>query len=68
MDIFKLDYELKRKGISAEELCKNIGISRSAYYRKRCGKTEFTQGEIVKICKLLDLQTPMEIFFADMVS
>ena len=68
MDIFKLDYELKKKGMSAEDLCKAIGISRSAYYRKRCGKTEFTHSEIVKICKLLNLESPVEIFFADMVS
>ena len=68
MDIFKLDYELKRRGLSAEDLCKAIGISRSAYYRKRCGKTEFTQSEIVKICKLLNLESPVDIFFADMVS
>ncbi len=68
MDIFKLDYELKKKGVSTEEFCKQMGISRSAYYRKRCGKTEFTHSEIVKICKLLNLESPMEIFFADMVS
>lgn len=68
MDMFKLDYELKSKGISVEELCEHLGISKSAFYRKRRGSTQFTLEEIKKICGLLKLETPMEIFFADKVS
>ncbi len=68
MDMYKLDYELKRNGVSAEELCKHLGISKSAFYRKKRGATQFTLEEIKKICSFLKLETPMEIFFADKVS
>ena len=33
MNKYKLEYEMKSRGISVEELCNAIGISRSAYYR-----------------------------------
>lgn len=68
MDRYMLAYEMKSKGITAEKLCKSIGMSKSAYYRKLNGKSEFTQGEIQKICNLLDLKSPMGIFFAETVS
>lgn len=34
MDRYKLEYEMKIKGITIEQMCKDIGISRSAFYRK----------------------------------
>lgn len=68
MDRARLEYEMKRRGVSVDELCKRIGISKSAYYRKVSGKTEFTQGEIQSIVDALELKTPMGIFFAERVS
>ena len=68
MDKLKLEYEMKTRGVSVEELCNSIGISRSAYYRKVSGKSEFTQGEIQKIVDYLGLSSPMGIFFAEKVS
>ena len=64
MDKVLLEYEMKKKGISVEELCKQIGISRSAFYRKCNGKSEFTQSEIKAIVECLNLASPMAIFFA----
>lgn len=64
MDKVLLEYEMKKKGISVEELCKQIGISRSAFYRKCNGKSEFTQSEIKSIVECLNLASPMAIFFA----
>lgn len=46
MDRYKLEYEIKSRGKTVENLCTAIGISRSAYYRKVKGCSEFTQGEI----------------------
>lgn len=63
-----LEYEMKRKGISIMEMCKHLGISRSAFYRKCNGRSEFTQGEIQKIVDLLGLDSPVDIFFAKAVS
>ncbi|SCJ79276.1 Helix-turn-helix [uncultured Flavonifractor sp.] len=68
MDKLKLEYEMKKRRVSVEELCNAVGISRSAYYRKVSGKSEFTQGEIQKIVDYLGLSSPMGIFFAEKVS
>lgn len=65
MDKALLEYEMKKNHISAEELCKTIKMSRSAFYRKCNGISEFTLGEIKKIVDLLKLDSPMAIFFAD---
>lgn len=68
MNKLKLEYEMKSRGVSVDDLCKAIGISRSAYYRKVNGTSEFTQGEIQAIVDFLGLQTPMGVFFAEKVS
>lgn len=68
MDSVELEIAMKRKGISSEKLSKIIGISRSAFYRKMKGQSEFTQGEIQRIVDALELDSPMGIFFAAKVS
>lgn len=68
MDKFKLEYEMKSRGITITKLCDVLKISRSAFYRKCNGKSEFTQSEIQKIIDYLGLDSPMGIFFADRVS
>ena len=70
MDKFKLEYEIKSHGYNIESFCKEVGISRSAFYKK-CdpGSTsEFTLGEIQRIMDVLELKTPMGIFFTEKVS
>lgn len=68
MDKLKLEYEMKSRGVTVDTLCETIGISKSAYYRKIRGKSEFTQGEIQRIVDTLGLTSPIGIFFADKVS
>ena len=68
MDKLRLEYEMKSRGVTVNALCKNVGISKSAFYRKVSGKSEFTQSEIQKIVDLLGLPSPMVIFFAEKVS
>ena len=63
-----LEYEMKKKKVSISDMCEKLGISRSAFYRKCNGLSEFTQGEIQKIVDLLNLETPMGIFFEAKVS
>ena len=58
-----LEYEMKENGKSISDMCELLGISRSAFYRKCNGITEFTQGEIKKIVDYLKLESPMDIFF-----
>lgn len=68
MDKYKLEYEMKKRKVSQEELCKKIHISRSAFYRKCNGLSEFTQSEIQAIIDYLGLESPMGIFFTEKVS
>jgi transcriptional regulator with XRE-family HTH domain len=58
-----LEYKMKEKGKSISDMCEKLGISRSAFYRKCNGKSEFTQSEIQKIVDFLELDSPVEIFF-----
>ncbi len=68
MDRYKLGYEMKSRGITVEKMCADIGMSRSAFYKKCRGKSEFTITEIQKIVDYLGLDSPMGIFFTEKVS
>ena len=68
MDRYKLQYEMKVRGITVDMLCEAIGMSKTAFYRKCNGKSEFTQSEIQKIVDYLGLESPMGIFFVEKVS
>ncbi len=59
---------MKAKGIQVGKMCELLNMSRSAFYRKTRGKSEFTLGEIQKICEVLNLSSPIGIFFAQVVS
>lgn len=59
-----LEYKMKERGKSISDMCLMLGISRSAFYRKRKSISEFTQSEIQKIVDFLDLESPVDIFFA----
>ena len=66
----ELKAQMVRMGKSADELCAAIGISRSAWFRKVSGESEFTQGEITGIRSELNLDDRMTgiIFFSGTVS
>lgn len=68
MDKARLLYEMQKKGISIQEMIEKLSMSRSAFYRKCNGISEFSLGEIQKIVNILDLDSPMGIFFAEKVS
>lgn len=68
MDKYKLEYEMKSRGITTEKMCADIHMSRSAFYRKCNGITQFTQSEIQSIVDYIGLDSPMGIFFAEKVS
>ena len=60
-----LEYKMREKGKSIVDMCDMLNISRSAFYRKCTGKSEFTMSEIKKIVDFLELDSPMDIFFAN---
>ena len=68
MDKALLEYEMKKRGVSISDMCAKLGCSRSAFYRKCNGISEFTQSEIQAIIDYLDLDSPVGIFFKGKVS
>lgn len=68
MDRYRLEYEIKKHNYTQAEFCNKIGVSVSAFNRKLNGKTEFTLAEIKTILDVLELKSPMGIFFADDLS
>lgn len=71
MNRAKLEYEMKIRGITPARMCEMLHISRSAFYRKCGGKTEFTRKEIERIIEILGIErieALTEIFFDEKVS
>ena len=68
MNKARLEYEMKVKGVTIGDMCSILGCSRSAFYRKCNGISEFTQSEIQTIIDHLELKSPMGIFFDAQVS
>lgn len=68
MNAARLEYEMKCRKVSKADMCAMLGISRTAFYRKCNGKSEFTQSEIQKIAEFLELDDLVPIFFAKEVS
>lgn len=68
MNKARLEYEMRIHNVSKTDMCARLHISRSAFYRKCNGYSEFTQSEIQKIVDILNLESPMGIFFNEKVS
>lgn len=59
----ELKAEMARKGINKKQLAKEIGMStKTLYLKMKTGK--FGIDEVEKIMRVLDLKSPMSIFFA----
>ena len=70
MNIRALKAQMILKDKTVDQLCTALGISRSAWFRKVSGESEFTQGEITGLrfeLELDDHQTA-DIFFNREVS
>lgn len=63
MNAAKLSDEMKKKHITRKQMCNILQISRSAFWRKCNGISEFTLSEIKKIIDILGIEDPMPIFF-----
>lgn len=61
----KAEMILKNKRVP--EIIKNLQISRSSFYRKLNGESDFNRDEIVRISKALDFDNEklIKIFFSD---
>lgn len=70
MDVKELKAQMVRKDKSVDQMCAALGISRSAWFRKIGGESQFTQGEMMDLRNELDLddQQTVAIFFDQDVS
>ena len=70
MNSKELKAQMIRKDKTVDQLCAALGISRSAWFRKVAGVSEFTQGEITGLRFELDLDDEQTgiIFFSSAVS
>lgn len=70
MNTRALEAQMVLAGVRVPDLCAAIGISESAFYRKKAGVSEFTQSEIAAIAKACGMSkdTILTVFFADEVS
>lgn len=68
MDKQALFRKMEEKNISITEMFQALGMSRSAFYRKCNGKSEFTLGEISRIMQILGIDDANAIFFSEKVS
>ena len=70
MNVRELKAQMIRQGKTIDQLCASCGISKTSWFRKTTGVSEFTQGEISVIRRELDLDPDqtMLIFFDSKVS
>lgn len=66
----ELKAQMIRKEKTVDQLCTALGISRTAWFRKVGGESQFTQGEIMGLRFELDLDDHQtaDIFFNTEVS
>lgn len=70
MNTDELKVQMIRKRKTADQLCAALGISKTAWYRKTQGASQFNQGEISGLRRELELddQQVITIFFDGEVS
>ena len=61
----KFKAQLALSGITAKELSQKLGIDESTLYRKINEEGRFSRQEINTIIEVLNIENPMEIFFAE---
>lgn len=60
----KFRAQLVLKGISMKELASLLNLNESTVYRKINDNGSFTRDEINRMIEFLEIENPMEIFFA----
>lgn len=70
LDASKLKAKTILTGKNIADVAKSIGVSTPTFYKKMCGKSDFTRNEMALLAIELDLtsQEMEDIFFAKKVS
>jgi len=67
VNINKLKAAVVEKGMTYGDVAESIGMSRKTWY-DRINARKFDSDEMYKLIKVLDIQNPADIFFADDVT
>lgn len=71
LNIELLEQKIKSSGLKNEFIADELGLSRTAYYKRKQGLSNFRKLEIEKMCYLLKIDDDKErvsIFFAPNVN
>ena len=63
IDSALLEYEMKKRKLTKSDMCNSLHISRTAFYRKCNGISEFTQSEMQNISNIIGKDAMVNIFF-----
>lgn len=58
----KLRGILAERGISQKEVAKAIGMNENYFSDRMTGDVDFRWSEVVKICRLLEIDDPLKVF------
>lgn len=58
----KLRGILAERGISQKEVAKAIGMNENYFSDRMTGDVDFRWSEVVKICRLLEIENPLKVF------
>lgn len=68
MNTTLIKIKMVENNLTQGQLAEKIGMSQNSLSRKFLKKREFTVLEATKICKVLGIENPGEIFFDEIVS
>jgi transcriptional regulator with XRE-family HTH domain len=54
--------QMKRKGVTLDDVAEHLKVSRNTVSRKLNGKSEFTVSEVLNICEFLEAPELSKIF------
>lgn len=63
-----IEKKREEKNLTIDALCRICNMSKTVYYRKKRGKSEFTRQQMLDITNALGFKSPEPIFFAREVS
>ena len=67
-DKLKFQYEVKRNGMTMNDVAQILNINIVTLYRKINGESDFYRSEISKLCNAINFEDPMSIFFAEKIT
>lgn len=63
MKFNKLKGKMKEMGLSQKQTSNILGISTQSFNAKINNKTQFTLGEVISLCEILNIDNPKDYFF-----